>query len=146
MTSLFIILFMFIHNSSSKNSRKTTAPKLFTHRFSAGCVSEFLQFSVSARFPGTNFDTNLVDFFLKLVLPIILKEIRSIFVISTFNYVYSQHCDNHFLVYGVYSCSHSFPSKYLPAKQTDAIQNSNKKHVAIYLKADMQRLIWRKKN
>ena len=28
MTSLFIILFMFIHNRSSKNCRKTTASKL----------------------------------------------------------------------------------------------------------------------
>ena len=44
MTSLFIILFMFIHNSSSKNGRKTTASKLLKHRFSAGCVGEFLQF------------------------------------------------------------------------------------------------------
>ena len=122
MASLFIILFMFIHNSSSKNCRKTTSSKLFTHRFSAGCVGEVLQFSLSARFPLT------------------------IFLISTFNYVYSKHCHNHFLVYGVYSCSHSFPSTYLPAKLTDAIQNNNKKRVAIYLKADMQRLIWRKKN
>ena len=31
MTSLFIILLMFIHNSSSKNGRKTTASKLLTH-------------------------------------------------------------------------------------------------------------------
>ena len=44
MTSLFIILFMFIHNSKSKNDRKITASKLLTHRFSAGCVGEFLQF------------------------------------------------------------------------------------------------------
>ena len=116
MSSLFIILFMFIHNSSSKNCRKTTSSKLFTHRFSAGCVGEFLQFSLSTRFPRTNFDTNLVNFFLKLLLPIILKEIHSIFLISTFNYVYSKHCHNHFSVYGVYSCSHSFPSTYLPAK------------------------------
>ena len=44
MTSLLIILFMFIHNSSSKNDRKMTASKLLTHCFSAGCVGEFLQF------------------------------------------------------------------------------------------------------
>ena len=44
MTPLCIILFMFIDNSSSKNGRKTTAAKLLTHRFSAGCVGEFLQF------------------------------------------------------------------------------------------------------
>ena len=41
MTSLFIILFMFIHNSSSKNGRKTIASKLLKHRFSLGCVGEF---------------------------------------------------------------------------------------------------------
>lgn len=44
MTSLFIILFMFIRNSSSKNGRKTTESTLLKHRFSAGCVGEFLQF------------------------------------------------------------------------------------------------------
>ena len=68
MTSLFIILFMFIHNSSSKNGRKTTASKLLKHRFSAGCVGEFLQFWLSARFPRTNLDTKIVNFVLKLVL------------------------------------------------------------------------------
>ena len=31
MTSMFITLLMFIHNSSSKNGRKTTASKLLTH-------------------------------------------------------------------------------------------------------------------
>ena len=40
MTSLFIILFMFIHNRSSKNGCKTTASKLLTHRFSAGCAGK----------------------------------------------------------------------------------------------------------
>ena len=68
MTSLFIILFMFIHNSSSKNGRKTTASKLVKHLFSAGCVGEFLQFWLSALFPRTNFDTKIVNFVLKLVL------------------------------------------------------------------------------
>ena len=34
---------MFIHNSSSKNGRKTIASKLLTHRFSAGCVGEFFR-------------------------------------------------------------------------------------------------------
>lgn len=38
----FIILFVFIHNRSSNNGRKTTASKLLTHRFSAGCVGGFL--------------------------------------------------------------------------------------------------------
>ena len=37
-------LFMFIYNSSSQNGRKTTASNLHTHRFSAGCVDEFLPF------------------------------------------------------------------------------------------------------
>ena len=41
-TSQFIILFVFNHNSSSNNSRKTRASKLLTHRFSAGCVGGFL--------------------------------------------------------------------------------------------------------
>ena len=68
MTSLFIILFMFIHNSSSKNGRKTITSKLLKHRFSAGCVGEFLQFWLSARFSRTNFDTKIVNFVLKLVL------------------------------------------------------------------------------
>ena len=39
-----IILFMFIHNSSSKISRTTTASTLLTYRVSAGCDGEFLQF------------------------------------------------------------------------------------------------------
>ena len=34
---------MFIHNSSSKNDRKTIASKLLTHRFSAGYVGEFFR-------------------------------------------------------------------------------------------------------
>ena len=116
---LFIILFTFIDNSSSKNGRKTIASKLLTHRFSAGCVGEFFRpqavvllssepraerekvklcklmakkekrlgacprFSCSlstvsqkknkrllvARFPRTNFDTKILNFVLKLVLP-----------------------------------------------------------------------------
>ena len=34
---------MLIHKSSSKNGGKITASKLLTHRFTAGCVAEFLQ-------------------------------------------------------------------------------------------------------
>ena len=60
---------MLIHNSSSKNGRKTTASKLLTHRFSAGCVGEFLQL--------LDFDSKLVNFFRKLVLPFIIKDILS---------------------------------------------------------------------
>ena len=36
-----------------------------------------------AGFPQTDFDTKLVNFFLKLVLPVILKELLSNFLIST---------------------------------------------------------------
>ena len=36
-----------------------------------------------AGFPQTDFDTKLVNFFLKLVLPVILKELQSNFLIST---------------------------------------------------------------
>ena len=71
---------MFTHNGSSKNGRKVTASKLLTHRSGAGCDGEFW---LSARLPQTNFDTKLVNFYLKLVLPIILKEIQTIFLIST---------------------------------------------------------------
>ena len=34
-------------------------------------------------FPQTDYDTKLVNFFLKLVLPVILKELQSNFLIST---------------------------------------------------------------
>ena len=57
---------MLIHKSSSKNGRKNTASKLLTHRFTAGCVAEFLQL--------LDFDSKLVNFFLKLVLPFIIKD------------------------------------------------------------------------
>ena len=70
---------MLIHSSSSKNSRQTTASKLLTHRFIAGCVGEFLQL--------LDFDTKLVILFLKLVLPFILKDIPSQFF-SFLLYVY----------------------------------------------------------
>ena len=52
MTSLFIILFMFIHNNSSKNGRKTTASKLLTHRFRADCGGEYCNFDFQFDFPG----------------------------------------------------------------------------------------------
>ena len=53
-----------------------------------------------AGFPKTDFDTKLVNFFLKLVLLVILKELQSNFLIST--YVYFKNChinklDNYFL-------------------------------------------------
>ena len=46
------------------------------------CVGEF-QLTFIAGFPQTDFDTKLVNFFLKLVLPVILKELLSNFLIST---------------------------------------------------------------
>ena len=36
-----------------------------------------------AGFPQTDFDTKLVNFFLKIVLPVILKELQSNFLISS---------------------------------------------------------------
>ena len=62
---------MLIHtcNSRSEEGRKTTA--------SAPAVCR--RISV----PPTDFYTKLVNFFLKLVLPVILKELQSNFLIST---------------------------------------------------------------
>ena len=79
-------------------------------------------------FPQTDYDTKLVNFFLKLVLPVILKELQSNFLISTlrlFQKLSHIKLDNYFiylvlayffrvLLDGVYSCSYSFPSKFLP--------------------------------
>ena len=93
MTSLFIILFMVIHNSSSKNGRKTTASKLLKQRFSAGCVGEFFQFWLLARLPRTNFDTKIVNFVLKLVLPCDALRKYSQF------FSFLLYCKNCFLVF-----------------------------------------------
>ena len=41
------------------------------------------QLTFMAGFPQTDFDTKLVNFVLKLVLPVILKELLSNFLIST---------------------------------------------------------------
>ena len=68
---------MFIHNGRSENSRKTTA--------SAPAVSRRISVATltfTAGFPQTDY-TKLVNFFLKLVLPVILKEVQSNFLIST---------------------------------------------------------------
>ena len=46
------------------------------------CVGEF-QLTFLAGFPQTDFDTKLVNFFLKLVLPVILMEVQSNLLIST---------------------------------------------------------------
>ena len=66
---------MFIHNSRSENGRKQQL-----QRWLGG--GEF-QLTFIAGFPLTDFDTKLVNFFLKLVLPVILKELQSHFRIST---------------------------------------------------------------
>ena len=54
---------------------------MLKYRFSAGYVGEFLQFSLLGPFSRINFVTKLVNFLFKLVLPIILKEMRSIFLL-----------------------------------------------------------------
>ena len=76
---------MFIHNSRSENGRKTTASAPAVCRRTSVVTLTFI-----AGFPQTDFDTKLVNFFLKLVLPVILKELQSNFLIST--YVYFQNC------------------------------------------------------
>ena len=67
---------MFLHNSRSDNGRKTSAPAV-CRRISVASLT------FMAGFPQTGFDTKLVNFFLKLVLPVILKELQSNFLIST---------------------------------------------------------------
>ena len=69
---------MFIHNSRSENGRKTTASAPAVCRRTSVATLTFI-----AGFPQTDFDTKLVNFFLKLVLPVILKELQSNFLIST---------------------------------------------------------------
>ena len=69
---------MFIHNSRSENGRKTTASAPAVCRRVSVLTLTFI-----AGFPQTDFDTKLVNFFLKLVLPVILKELPLNFLIST---------------------------------------------------------------
>ena len=72
------LLSVFIHNGRSENGRKTTA--------SAPAVCwriSVVTLTFIAGFPQTDFNTKLVNFFLKLVLPVILKELQSNFLIST---------------------------------------------------------------
>ena len=74
-----IILFsVFIHNSRLENGRKTTASAPAVCRRISVSSLTFI-----AGFPQTDFDIKLVNFFLKLVLPVILKELQSNFLIST---------------------------------------------------------------
>ena len=69
---------MFIHNSRSENGRKTTASAPAVCRRISVLTLTFI-----AGFPQTDFDTKLDNFFLKLVLPVILKELPLNFLIST---------------------------------------------------------------
>ena len=69
---------MFIHNSRSENGRKTTGSTPALCRRISVATLTFV-----AGFHQTDFDTKLVNFFLKLVLPVILKELQSNFLIST---------------------------------------------------------------
>ena len=69
---------MFIHNSRSGNGRKTTASVPAVCRRISVATLTFI-----AGFPQTDFDTKLANFFLKLVLPDIVKELQSNFLIST---------------------------------------------------------------
>ena len=70
---------MFIHNSRSENGRKQTASAPAVGRQISVATLTFI-----AGFPQTDFDTKLVNLFLKLlVLPVILKELQSNFLIST---------------------------------------------------------------
>ena len=68
---------MFIHNSRSENGRKTTASAPGVCRRISVSTLTFID-----GFPQTDLDTKLVNFFLKLVLPVILKELQSNFPIS----------------------------------------------------------------
>ena len=67
---------MFIHNSRSENGRKTTASAPVVCRRISVATLTFI-----AGFPQTDFGTKLVNFFLKLVLTVILKELKSNFLI-----------------------------------------------------------------
>ena len=58
-------------------------PVSYAIRFSARSVGEFFAILTFSSISPANFDRKLVNFFLKLVLPVILKEIQSIFLIST---------------------------------------------------------------
>ena len=86
---------MFIHNSRSEIGRKTTASApAVCRRISVVATLTFI-----AGFPQTDY-TKLVNFFLKLVLPVILKELQSNFLISTLRLFQNCHInklDNYFI-------------------------------------------------
>ena len=69
---------MFIHDSRSENGRKTTASAPAARRRISVATLTFI-----VGFPQADFDTKPVNFFLKLVLPVILKELQSNSLFST---------------------------------------------------------------
>ena len=85
---------MRIHNSRSENGRKTTVSAPAVCRRISVATSTFI-----AGFPQADFDTKLVNFFLKLVLPVILNYSQ---IFSFLLYVYFKNChinnlDNYFI-------------------------------------------------
>ena len=73
---------MFIHNILSENGRKTTGSTPALCRRISVATLTFI-----AGFHQTDFETKLVNFFLKLMLVVILKELQSNFLTSTLRLV-----------------------------------------------------------
>ena len=84
MTSPFIILFMFIHNSTTDSSSKNGRKSCSRIASAQAVLANFAILTFSS--PLTNFNTKVVNFALKLVLPVLLKEIQSI--IFNFSHFY----------------------------------------------------------
>ena len=107
------------HNSRSQNGRKTTPSAPAVCRRISVATLTFI-----AGFPQTDFDKKLVNFFLKLVLSVILKELQSFLLYVHFENCHKNKLDNYFIylvlayflvfLVGVYSCRYSFPSKFSP--------------------------------
>ena len=78
------------------------------------------------------------------MLPVILKEIQSIFRISTFRLLHKLSHNYHFTWHSLGEAVFRVAAIVFPQsicsniknKQTDAIQNNNKKRFAIYLKTE----------
>ena len=83
---------MFIHNGRSENGRKTTASApAVCWRISVATLT------FMAGFPQTDFNTKLVNFFLKLVLSVILKELQSFLLYVHFENCHKNKLDNYFI-------------------------------------------------
>ena len=78
MTSVYITLFMFIHITAVQ---RTVEKQQLQRRLCRNISVVILTFA--AGFLQTDFDTNPVYSFLTSVLPVILKEIKSNFLVST---------------------------------------------------------------